>query len=299
MISNMFLFLARGTSRLFGRANLYRFGRWAYMTARNDVPSLISENGEKWVQSCCLMARCNNNNESVVLFDVGANVGNWLCSLFDVAEQLGCLSKLHVHGFEPVPATYEYLLNRIKSDPRTVSVAIKIECSAMSSSQGRTSMFIVGNNFGINTLHQDSTSVYSHSIMIDTNTIDNYIQKNNINRVLLLKCDTEGHDMEVLRGAQGSLRNGLISVIQFEYNHRWVYSRNFLKDVFDLVADLPYDIGKVTPNHVEFYAEWHPELEKYFEANYVIVHHDARQWFLYHNMIFDERNAVRSTQNSG
>jgi len=295
MIRDLIIFLASFVSRLLGRTNLYRLGRWAYTTARNDVTDRISENGEKWVQSWVLKACCGNDGGRVVVFDIGANTGDWLLSLLDVAERLGCLSQLDVHAFEPVPSTYERLLNMIKNDPRATTVAvIKPECLAMSSSQGSASMFVVGDGVGINSLHQDSKAVYTQSIIIVTNTIDHYFQENNIRMVHLLKCDTEGHDMEVLRGAQDVLRQELIRVLQFEYNHRWVFSRNFLKDAFDLVAGLPYAIGKVTPSCVEFYTEWHPELERFFEANFLIVHDDARKWLLHRNMVFDKSNAVRN-----
>lgn len=291
---NLKYFLAAFGSRLFGRTTLYRLGRWAYMTARNDVANCISENGEKWVQSCVLKACCANNKNHIVVFDIGANIGDWLRSLLDVAERLGCLRQLDVHAFEPVPSTHERLLNMIKTDQRTTAAVIKPECLAMSSSQGSASMFVAGEGAGTNSLHQDSTAAaHTQSIVIATNTIDHYFQDNNIKMVHLLKCDTEGHDMEVLRGAQDALRHERVRVLQFEYNHRWVFSRNFLKDTFDLVAGLPYAIGKVTPNRVEFYSEWHPELERFFEANFVIVHNNARQWFIHQNMMFDASNAIR------
>jgi FkbM family methyltransferase len=289
---NLKYFLATYGSMLLGRTSLFRLGRWAYMTARNDVPNRISENGEKWVQSCVLKACRDNNSGRVVVFDIGANIGDWLRSLFDVAERLGCLRQLAVHAFEPVPSTYERLLNMIKIDQRATTAIIKPECLAMSSSRGSASMSIVGDGVGINSLHQDSTTAYTESIVIVTNTVDHYFQENNIKMVHLLKCDTEGHDMEVLRGAQDALRHERVRVLQFEYNHRWVFSRNFLKDAFDLVAGLPYTIGKVTSSRVEFYSEWHPELERFFEANFVIVHDDARRWFLHQNMAFDTSNAI-------
>ena len=68
---------------------------------------------------------------------------------------------------------------------------------------------------------------------------------------------------------------------------------NFLKDAFDLVVGLPYTIGKVTPSSVEFFSEWHFEWKDFFEANFVIVHNDARQWFFHRNMVFDTSNAIR------
>jgi len=290
---NPIYFLATVGSRLLGRTTLFRLGRWAYMAARKDVPNRISENGEKWLQSCVLKACSDNNSDRVVVFDIGANIGDWLRSLLDVAERLGCLRQLDVHAFEPVPSTYERLLNMIKIDQRATDAVIKPECLAMSSSRGSASIFLVGDGVGINSLHQDSTTAYLESIVIGTNTIDHYFQENSIKMVHLLKCDTEGHDMEVLRGAQDALRHERVRVLQFEYNHRWVFSRNFLKDTFDLVSGLPYAIGKVTPNRVEFYSEWHPELERFFEANFVIVHDDARQWFLHNNMAFDTYNAIR------
>src|SRR5262249_43941385 len=59
---------------------------------------------------------------------------------------------------------------------------------------------------------------------------------------------------------------------QFEYSFHWINSRTYLKDVFDLVRDTPYAVAKVCPEGLEVYAEWHPELERYFEANYALVH---------------------------
>ena len=38
-----------------------------------------------------------------------------------------------------------------------------------------------------------------------------------------------------------------IQVTRFEYNHRWVMSRNFLRDAFELLLPLGYELGKLTP----------------------------------------------------
>jgi hypothetical protein len=114
---------------------------------------------------------------------------------------------------------------------------------------------------------------------VNVTTIDDYCASKKIATIQLLKCDTEGHDMEVLRGAETLFCQGRIMVCQFEYNHRWVYSRHFLKDVFDFCQDLPYLVGKVTPGAIEVYKEWHPELEKFWEGNYVLVHETALRWF--------------------
>jgi hypothetical protein len=60
-----------------------------------------------------------------------------------------------------------------------------------------------------------------------------------------------------------------ISVAQFEYNHRWVYARFFLRDAFDLLEPLGYRLGKLTPVGVEFYPRWDADLETFVEGNYI------------------------------
>lgn len=94
---------------------------------------------------------------------------------------------------------------------------------------------------------------------------------NHINRALFVKSDTEGNDFNVLLGGSRSLTNGLIDVWQFEYNHRWISARLFLKDVFDFIEDKPYLIGKLYGNGIELHEEWQPELEVFFEQNFVLA----------------------------
>jgi hypothetical protein len=80
------------------------------------------------------------------------------------------------------------------------------------------------------------------------------------------------------------LRGGNAGVVQFEYNHRWILSRAYLKDVFDLIENTPYRLAKVCSSSLDIYAEWHPELERFFETNYALVHEQlvaplGCQWF--------------------
>jgi hypothetical protein len=75
--------------------------------------------------------------------------------------------------------------------------------------------------------------------------------------------------MSVLHGARECLGAGLITVAQFEYNHRWVHARQFLKDTFDLLEPLGYRVGKLTPRGMESYPGWDPDLETFIEGNYL------------------------------
>jgi hypothetical protein len=52
-----------------------------------------------------------------------------------------------------------------------------------------------------------------------------------------------------------------------------------LKDVFDFARKRPYRLAKITPERVEVYSEWHPELERFFESNWLLLHETALMGF--------------------
>jgi hypothetical protein len=65
------------------------------------------------------------------------------------------------------------------------------------------------------------------------------------------------------------LAAGRISVIQFEYNFRWIFARSYLRDALDFLDGHGYVVGKLTGEGVEWYERWRPELESFQEANYL------------------------------
>lgn len=286
--------LANIGARLVGRQRLYRLGRWAYMRARNDVPNSVGQNGEERVQAGVLAA-CMDSGKRIVVLDIGANVGDWLRPLVRQAERLGCIGQMDVHAFEPAPTTHERLVGGVTTHLRHAS--IRTNCMAVSSTQSGATLYVTGDGAGTNSLHQESLDSGTQSVSVPTTTIDRYLSDMSIEMAHLIKSDTEGHDMEVLRGAREMLRQERICVFQFEYNHRWIHSRNFLKDAFALIAGLPYSVGKVTPRLIEYYEEWHPELERFIEGNYVIVHQRARNWFENCAIQFDVSNTMVCDEN--
>ncbi len=52
------------------------------------------------------------------------------------------------------------------------------------------------------------------TIEIETNTIDNYCEKNNLNEIDVLKIDTEGSELNVLLGGQKMLRKTKIVLVE-------------------------------------------------------------------------------------
>jgi FkbM family methyltransferase len=114
---------------------------------------------------------------------------------------------------------------------------------------------------------------------ITLTTIDTYCREQNVSRVDLVKVDAEGHDCDVIRGAQTMLKNGAIGMLQFEYNWKWIGARSFLRDVFIAIEGTTYSLGKITPKGIEFYERWTPALEVFRGDNFLICDPEWRKAF--------------------
>jgi len=272
-----------------GKRTTWRLGRALYMSARGDVSNDISTNGELMVQRAVVAGwrQTYGKKEKLVIFDVGANEGDWSGPLLNTLSTSQVSSSLELHMFEPVPDTLAILQRRLANAGN--GVALHYHQLALSSAEGTELIYLLGAS-GINSLHPDSVSEGRSAISISMTTASQFCMTNAVSEIHLMKCDTEGHDMEVIQGAMPLLQHGRIKSLQFEYNHCWINSRHFLKDVFDAIDGLPYRIGKIQSDHIELYDKWHPELERFFEANYLIVHHDAVPWFTVHETVFDRYN---------
>ena len=100
-------------------------------------------------------------------------------------------------------------------------------------------------------------------------SLDEYARAAGLSELLLLKIDTEGHDLQVLRGALELLQSKQIQYVQFEYNSAWIASRHFLKDAFDLLLPRGYFIGKIHKTFIERFIEWDYRLEWFEQTNFV------------------------------
>jgi FkbM family methyltransferase len=280
--------LKRLAISIMGRRGAYRIGRALYLHARGDIPNNMHCNGEMLIQSGVLAAvkAQGEDKQILVIFDVGANIGEWSTELIYQVRQHGLAQRALLYSFEPVPATAATL--RLKLPPNLPW--LHVEELALSSTNGSAQIFISSANAGTNSLHPDARESARESAIIQLASAVDFCDSRGIGHVHLLKCDTEGHDMEVIRGALPLLKAGRISVLQFEYNHRWILARNFLRDVFVAIEALPYRLGKLQADQVIYFENWHPELDKFFEGNYVLVHRDALQWFASKSADFDRFN---------
>lgn len=261
------------------RSLTWRLGRRLYCWARRDAPNSPATNGEYWLIEKHLGELTDN---TAILIDIGANRGDWTAHARGVLDSLG--KQGLVYAFEPTQSTYTFLTDRFKADD-----SVKSNKVALSEHTGEAQFFVNGELAGTNSLHNTQDAVVE---TVQTQRFDDFLASAGLETISFVKSDTEGHDMSVLRGAEKSLRAGSIEIWQFEYNHRWIANHSMLKDVFDFLAGKPYSLGKIYGNGIEIYEKWHPELERFFEANYVLVRNGSPVEKLCSPMRFDASNTL-------
>lgn len=142
-----------------------------------------------------------------VIFDVGANVGQ------SAQEFSDRLQYTQIHCFEPFPSTFEELRSNTQK-----MVNVLLHPVALSSSSGHVSVnqSDCSTNNSINSTAENSTSPSQNTVKIETRTLTEVFTELGLNRISLLKIDTEGHDLEVLHGSEEILERQAIDVIHVE-----------------------------------------------------------------------------------
>lgn len=245
-----------------GRRPVVRAARFVLGRARLDVPNDLHSNGESSLQRWVLDMSPPGRDLHVI--DVGANVGRWSVAMLSAAQEAGRSGDLDLHAFEPSAYTFERLETTLHGHQAS------LQQMALSDTAGSSLLHVSAPGAGTNSLHTlPGVSPSGPAEEVTTMTLGSYAERAGLEQLALVKIDTEGHDLAVLRGARELFASQRISVAQFEYNHRWIYARCYLRDAFELVEPLGYRVGKLTPAGVEFYPSWDPELETFIEGNYV------------------------------
>jgi FkbM family methyltransferase len=248
--------------RVAGRQQVVRSARFVLRRACLDVPNNMRTNGELWLQRRVI--ELSPPGEAIPVVDAGANIGRWSTAMLQAARQGGRLSDLELHAIEPCSYTFERLSETLTGQP------VSLARLALSDRGGTSTLHVLAPGAGTNSLHKPAGAPAGATREeVPTRTLDDYAGNSGLERIAFVKIDAEGHDLAVLRGARRLLDTQRITVMQFEYNHRWVYGRFFLRDAFELLQPAGYRIGKLTPKGIEFYPAWDADLETFVEGNYV------------------------------
>jgi FkbM family methyltransferase len=240
-----------GLARL---ANAFLMGYW------NRSNFDLESNGEGFLlRQVAALVESKQSNQLPIIFDVGANVGDW--SL--VAAKHFSLASIFAFELDPDTAAVCERHCAMISGHRTLAFGL-------SDHRGSIDFYSLGDcasGSSIERLNSAGASVKHGQITRG----DAFCQEYGVDHIDLMKIDSEGHDLAVLRGFSDLLKVGGILCIQFEYGITSLSAKIMLRDFYDFLEPLGYSIGRLYRDGVEFKSYDHVEDEGHTMGNCVAV----------------------------
>jgi FkbM family methyltransferase len=206
-----------------------------FLRCYNNVNYDFNSNGE------VRLLRLLGSRSIDCVFDVGANVGDWL----SLARQW--CPKAHIHAFEIVPDTFAKLQSRSASSP-----AITLNPIGLAERPGRIDVVHCPDDAGLSSVISWPHGKPTITLSCEVTSGDDYCAAHRIDHIDLLKLDIEGAELLALRGFTRMLGAGAIDVIQFEYGYVNIPPKFLLKDLVEFLTAHGYVVGKMFPTYVDF-----------------------------------------------
>jgi FkbM family methyltransferase len=178
-----------------------------------------------------------------VVLDVGAHVGVYTLWASRMVGDGG-----FVAAFEPNPLAYRWLVNNLELNGVKNVKALPY---ALGDSRGKLTLYVASANLGASSLLKNHLAVGGWAVAISFTipvlTLDYVFERSatlagrHLYRVDLAKIDVEGYEMRVLKGAEKSLREGLIERFVIEVHLDQVGTR----ELVTYLAAYGYSLDKV------------------------------------------------------
>ena len=203
-----------------------------------------------------IIKHLKHNLNDGVIFDVGANVGDW--SKFFIKECSNINFKLHL--FEPSKFTFKILKTNLDGN-------YKFHQIGFGDKNEQLKLFY-------DTYHQGNASILNFnskkSELIQLKTIDTFCVENKISKIDFLKMDVQGFEYNILKGATKMLENNAIKFIQFEIDQPSIDNKVYFKDFWDILSE-KYDLYQSLYNGIVLIKEYNYEMENFRCMNYLAI----------------------------
>jgi FkbM family methyltransferase len=147
--------------------------------------------------------------KGMTVLDIGAHHGFYtiLCS-----KKVGSTGR--VVAFEPSPGEQRKLLFHLKLNH---CKNVTIESHALAGQNGKATLFVTkGWYTAFNSLRPPALSVPTQEVEVSTIRLDGYLRALQLEKIDLIKIDTEGAELEILQGAENLLMTKSSPVIMIE-----------------------------------------------------------------------------------
>lgn len=247
----------------FARKLFLNFNKLMYLLSLRGM-GILNHGNDKLSGEQLFLKKASAILNNSVIVDVGANIG---CYSNNVKS---FTSSANIYSFEPHPQTFKKLqleankhkyiaLNTACSDESGILKLYDYEDMENGSSHASLYPQV------IETIHKSS----SKSLEVNVTTIDKFVKDYKISNIRLLKIDTEGNELKVLKGAKQTISEQLIDIIHFEFNEMNVCSKVFFKDFYDILNN--YLFYRLLPDGLVHLGEYNPVYHEIFAYQNIIA----------------------------
>lgn len=208
---------------------------------------------EKWLKKAQKLVK------GKVFIDVGSHIGIYPLSLYKTTS--------FIYAFEPEERNYEKLLHNLEiNEIKNVKVLRK---AVFCEDEKVVKLYINNNDTGWHSL----SIKYSNNIQKVTSvTLDNFINKNNIKNIGLIKIDIEGGEYNAIKGLQNTLKKFHPNLL-VEFNKPFSMSGGHqLIDIYKLIANNHYLCFRLINRKLIKIDE--SSIEKVYNENLLFIYHE-------------------------
>lgn len=191
-------------------------------------------------------AHSKKPNGTVVIFDVGANKGQFASEVTKVFKE-----DFKLYSFEPSSKIYNVLEEKFKNKGNVETYQF-----GFGRKKREINLFDTGDLIG-SIYPLDSSSKEFESIVLLT--VDEFCYEKNISEIFYLKIDVEGAELDVLKGAKALVESDKVHFVQFEFGPNHMKANVYLKDFFEVLKN--YNIYRIVKDGLRPIKEYNELLE--------------------------------------
>lgn len=230
------------------------YGQSAFLQSSGEIQLLKSIQKFYW------------GKHNLVIFDVGANVGDYSIEILKKFP-----SEVALFSFEPSKVPFEILKKKLT--PYKNAICFNVGLGALS---GEFTLYSNEQSSGQSSLYKrDMTHWNKNSSLLTEEQVkilqlDEFCKIHFIEHIHFLKIDVEGNELNVLQGMESMLQNHKVDFIQFEFGVCNVDSKVFFKDFYYFLNE-HYKLFRIVKDGLYPITRYHEIYEIFLTVNYLAV----------------------------
>jgi len=181
----------------------------------------------------------NFDKNSLVIFDIGSNTGSYIKFISKITNNI----RVIYYSFEPLLELID--LQKKINLPQNHKIIYNNYAVGMKNEPiNYFKRTIISQSSKFNSQNEDILNDIDKQIQVTQVNLSDYIKKNNIKLIDLLKIDTEGAELEILQSIKDILKTDLIKNIKIE-----VKNNEDLSKIFNLLNLANYKLIGINNNH--------------------------------------------------